>query len=389
VFGKRVKLFTLLGFQVNLDASWLILALLIVWTLGAGYFPFSYPGYSTATYWAMAVGGALGLFASIVVHEFAHAVVARRYGIPMKGITLFIFGGVAEMDQEPPSAKSEFRMAAAGPLVSIAVAALLYVVYRILLVGGGPGPVAGVFGYLSMINGILAVFNLIPAFPLDGGRMLRAYLWERRNDLRSATRTASAMGGAFGLVLIVLGVVQVVMGNFIGGMWWFLIGMFVRGASRMSYRQMEIRQALEGEPVSRFMRSDPITVPPEISLYEMVNNYVYRFYHDVYPVVEGSHLVGCVGTRNLKQVPQSEWPIRRVEELVEPCTGGNTVRADTDAVEALAVMSRTGNSRLMVTEGDRLLGVIALKDLLGFLAVKLDLDAGELEHPEARRLAHP
>ncbi len=383
MFGKRVTLFKLLGFSVRVDASWLILAVLIVWTLAAGYFPLQYPGLPVGSYWWMGVAGALGLFVSIVLHEFAHALVARRYGIPMKGITLFIFGGVAEMDDEPPDAKSEFRMAVAGPATSVAIAIVCYGAYIAI------APVtlfwSAVLSYLAFINILLAVFNMLPAFPLDGGRVLRAYLWGRRKDLRSATRTASKLGAGFGAALIVLGVLSVITGNFIGGMWWALIGLFLRGASKMSYRQLEIRQALEGEPVSRFMRQPEVTVPPSTSLQDLMDQYFHHYYLSVFPVTQGSQIMGCVDVRQLKTVPRSEWDIHRVSELTEPCDGANTISPDTDAIDALTRMTRGGRSWLLVAEHDHLEGMVTLRDLLKYVAIHLDLDG--LEETELRHMA--
>lgn len=387
MFGKRMKLFKLLGFEVRVDASWLILAVLIVWTLAQGFFPVEYPGLPAATYWWMAVGGAIGLFLSIVIHEFAHSLVARRYGIPMKGITLFIFGGVAEMDEEPPSAKAEFRMAIVGPVASIVLAVIFYGAYLLMRTPGETTTFGAVLSYLALINALLAGFNLIPAFPLDGGRVLRSFLWSRRKDIRGATRTAAGFGSGFGALLIFLGVLQVLFGNFIGGMWWFLIGLFLRGASKMSYRQLEIRRALEGESVATFMKRDPVTVPPTISLTHLVEDYVYRHYHDVFPVLDGSRLLGCIGVKELKRVPRSEWAERSVEELIQPCSRDNTIPPQMDAVKALSIMNKTGNSRLMVADGERLLGVVTLKDLLGFLSLKLDLEGGEIQEQELARIA--
>ena len=191
MFGARITLFRLLGFEVRLDASWLILAVLLTWSLARGYFPAYYPGLAAQTYWWMGVVGALGLFASIVLHELAHSVVARRYGLPMRGITLFIFGGVAEMDDHPPTAKSEGMMAIVGPIASYALALVFYLLHLAGSGGGLPEALTGVLGYLAFINLVLATFNLVPGFPLDGGRVLRSILWAWKGDLRWATRTAS------------------------------------------------------------------------------------------------------------------------------------------------------------------------------------------------------
>jgi Zn-dependent protease len=188
MFGKRIRLFKLFGFEVRIDWSWIILAILVAWSLSVGFFPFRFRNLSTETYWLMGIVGALGLFFSIIFHEMSHSLVARRYGMPMKGITLFIFGGVAEMGEEPSSAKTELMMALAGPISSIVMALVFYGISLLGRQGEWPQPVIGVIQYLSYINGLLAGFNLIPAFPLDGGRILRSILWGWKSNLRWATR---------------------------------------------------------------------------------------------------------------------------------------------------------------------------------------------------------
>ena len=194
MFGRRIKLFTLLGFEVKIDLSWLVIAVLIVWSLSVDLFPRYFPGLGPQAYWGMGVAGALGLFLSIIFHEFSHSIVARKYGMPMKGITLFIFGGVAEMGDEPPRPLAEFMMAVVGPLSSIFIAGVAYVVYLQGTGAGWPEPLNGILGYLAYINALLAGFNLLPAFPLDGGRILRSILWGARKNLRWATRIASGIG---------------------------------------------------------------------------------------------------------------------------------------------------------------------------------------------------
>ena len=255
MFGRGIKLFNLLGFEVRLHSSWIILAVLIVWSLAGGFFPARFPGYTPASYVWMGVAGAVGLLLSIVIHEFAHSVVARHYGIPMRGIMLFIFGGVAEMGAEPPNAKSEFLMAIAGPLTSFVIAAFSFGVGAAIRIAGAPG-VAAVFAYLAWINVILGLFNLVPAFPLDGGRVLRAAIWSRKRDIVPATRIASRIGVGFGFFLMLLGIWDVFRGNVVGGIWWVLIGMFVRGASEMSYRQVLHQRALEEARIRELMNQD-------------------------------------------------------------------------------------------------------------------------------------
>jgi Zn-dependent protease len=377
MFGKRITIFKLFGFEVRVDLSWLVIAVLVTWTLSKGLFPHYYEGLSRTAYWWMGVAGALGLFISIIFHEFCHSLVARRYGLPMKGITLFIFGGVAEMSEEPDSAKTEFLMAIAGPVSSILLGLGFYVLYTIGKGAGWPVPLTGVTGYLAFINWLLAGFNLLPAFPLDGGRVLRSALWSWRHNLRWATRKASQIGSLFGFVLITLGVINVLMGNLVGGIWWFLIGMFLRSAAQSSYQQVLVRKALEGEKVKRFMVKEPVTVPRSISVAELVEDYIYKYHFKMFPVMDYGRLAGCITTRQVKEVPRQEWDNHTVGELAQACSGENTVGPDSEAVEALALINRTGNSRLMVVEDGRLVGVLTLKDIMRFLSLRMDLDEEE------------
>ena len=375
MLGRHITLFRLFGFEVKLDLSWIFLALLVSWSLAKGYFPVTYEGLSPATYWWMGISGALGLFFSIIFHEMSHSLVARRYGLQIRGITLFIFGGVAEMEEEPANATTEFLMAIAGPIASFVLAVIFALVSNIAEGIGVGTPFVGTTSYLALINTVLGVFNLIPAFPLDGGRVFRAALWRWKGDLRWATRQASRAGSAFGLGIIALGVLNILAGNFVGGMWWFLIGMFLTVAAKSSYVHMQTRQALEGEPVSRFMTQDPICVSPWLSVAELVSDYIYVHGHDIFPVVDGDRLVGAVTIRQIKEVNRDEWAHVRVGDIMAPCSPENTIRADQDGVQALSVMQRSGNSRLMVVDGQRLIGIVVLKDMLRLLALKMDLEA--------------
>ncbi len=374
MFGKRVRLFSLLGFDVYIDASWAFIAILITWSLAVGLFPQEVAGLSPGTYWAMGALGAVGLFFSIIFHEFSHSLVARRFGLEMKGITLFLFGGIAEMHDEPETAKSEFWMAIAGPLSSLLLAAAFYGLTVVGENAGWPDTVLALVGYLSFINLVVAIFNMVPAFPLDGGRVLRSILWGWKKNLRWATRVASRMGSGFGYLLMGLGLLSVMAGNVIGGIWWFLIGMFINGASRSSRDQQMLKSALSGEPVRRFMQTEPVTVPPGVRLRELVDDYIYRYHYKTFPVVENGRLVSCISTRRIKEIPQAEWDMRSVGEVADRCDANNTVRPDADAMDALSLMNRTGSGRLLVVEDDRLVGILALKDLLDFLSLKIDLE---------------
>jgi Zn-dependent protease/CBS domain-containing protein len=374
MFGKRIKLFKLLGFEVNIDLSWIIIAVLITWSLAAGLFPYLYPGLERETYWIMGVVGALGLFASIVAHEFCHSIVARKFGMPMKGITLFIFGGVAEMGDEPPTAKAEFSMAIVGPISSIVIAVIFYLIYRVGVSGGWDTPVNGVIYYIAYINAILAAFNLLPAFPLDGGRVLRSILWGTKGNLRWATRVSSSIGSAFGIGLIVFGILQFIYGNVIGGVWMFLIGMFLRNAAQMSYQQLLVRKALEGEKVSRFMNTKPVAVQDSITVEQLVEDYIYKHHYKMFPVMSGDKLVGCITTRQVKEIPREAWSRETIREAASQCSPDNTISPDTDAIKALSMMTQTGVSRMLVVENGRLVGLVTLKDLLDFFSLKVELE---------------
>lgn len=374
MFGKRFKLFKLFGFEVGIDLSWIIIAILIAWSLSTGFFPFRYKNLSTQTYWVMGMIGAVGLFLSIIAHEFCHSLVARKSGMPMKGITLFIFGGVAEMGEEPPSAKAEFLIAVIGPLSSIAIAAIFYGIYQVGIVIGWSQAISGVVAYLAMINALLAVFNLVPAFPLDGGRILRSILWGWKGNLRWATRISSTIGSGFGIFLIIIGFIRILSGNFIGGMWLGLIGLFIQGAAKMSYQQLITRRALEGEPLKRFMKTNPVTVPDSLTVDQLVENYIYRYHFKMFPVVNSNKLLGCITTKQVKEIPSEDWNRKTVGEIADQCSAKNTIEPDADAVQALSAMRRNNASRLMVVENDQLVGIIALKDMLEFLSLKVELD---------------
>jgi len=376
MFLHRVKLLTLAGFTVWIDASWLVFAALFAWTLAAGVFPTTVPGLPAATYWWMAVGGTIGLLFSIIFHELSHSLVARRFAIPISGITLFIFGGVAELGGEPNSAKGEFLMAVVGPITSM--------ILGTLLLGGAtlgaaflPYPVLGLLGYLGYINWVLALFNLVPAFPLDGGRMLRAALWGWKKDMRWATSVAAGAGAAFGIALILCGVFEVLTGNFVGGIWLFLIGMFLHGAAGAARQQMLARQALAGRSVAAFMNAEPIAVTPDLPIRALVEDYFYRYHYKSFPVCRDGQLVGCITSVQVRQTDRQHWDRLTVGEVMEPCSPSNTVPPDADALEALMQMQRTGNSRLLVVDRGRLSGVLSLRDMLQFLSLKLEF--GDIE----------
>lgn len=374
MFSRRITIFKLFGFEVKIDLSWLILAVLVTWSLAAGLFPAMYEDLSTATYWWMGIAGTVGLVFSIVFHEMSHSLVARRFGLPIKGITLFIFGGVAEMDEEPVAPGAEFWMAVAGPISSLVLAGLFYMLTLQGNRADWPVAVVGVLDYMTFLNLVVAGFNLVPAFPLDGGRVLHAILWKIKKDVRWATRIASRLGSAFGLALIIMAVVFLVEGNFIGAMWWALIGLFLRGAANMAYQRTILREALKGEKIRRFMNTEPVTVPPDKSVDQLVEDYMVKYHHKLFPVVREDRLIGCITSGDVKEVPRDEWDQHTVGEVSERCSDDRTISPDTEVVEALSRMHGSGQSRLMVVDDGKLVGVISLKDLMNYLSIKMDLE---------------
>ena len=374
-FGiRQIRLFSLFGFEVKLDLSWLLLGLLIGWSLGAGLFPQRYPGLSPTVYTWMGVSVAIAVFFSIVFHEFSHSIVARYFGMPIRGITLFIFGGVAEMEREPPGPKSEFLMAIAGPIASFLLAWLFWVLERFGTAASWPVPVTGVCHTIWVINLSVAVFNLVPAFPLDGGRVLRAALWHFKRNLRTATFVSSRIGRAFGMLLMLLGIVSFIGGNPIGGMWLFLIGLFVRGAAESSYQQMIVSEVIRDKPVSEFMRRDPVAVPPSITVEEWLNDYVYPHHYKLYPVLDGSRLLGCISLDAVRSLSVAERGTRRVRDLVQPSSEANTVSAGMSTSSLLArMLPPTAPKRYMVVDDGKLVGMISLKDLTDLISIRLEL----------------
>jgi Zn-dependent protease len=374
MFGRPVSLFKIFGFEIKVDISWLILAALVTWSLASGLFPEYYKDLPRTYYWWMGAAGAAGLFLSIVFHELAHSLVARNYGISMKGITLFIFGGVAEMEDDPPNPRTEFFMAIVGPLSSAAISLFLFLIIFLGKDRSWPVTINGVLAYLAWLNIVLAVFNLVPAFPLDGGRVLRSALWNWKKNLRWATAIAAKVGSGLGITLIILGVVSIFMGNFVGGLWWFMIGLFIRSAAQRSYQQLLARGLFHSKKVKDLMVKNPLTVPRSISLTEFVNEYVYKHHFQMYPVLSLGRLAGCISVNQVASIPHEEWSMQTVGAIAMPCNEGTTVGPEEDANKALEVMNRTGTGRLMVVDGDQLVGIIALKDMLTLLSLKMELN---------------
>lgn len=386
MFGRSWKIFRLFGIPISIHWSWLIIVVLITVSLQL-LFRQQVQDLPAYVYWLMGLGTALAFFLCILLHEMGHALVARKEGIPMRGITLFLFGGVAQMEAEPPSALKEFFMAIAGPVVSLVLGGIFAILWGLGMVQGWHPAAVAVFGELAFINILVLVFNMVPAFPLDGGRVLRSILWGITNNLKKATQWASMGGQVFAWFLIGLGVFAFISDPrdfFVVGFWFVLIGFFLLNAAKMGYQQVLIRQALEGEPIRRFMNPHPISVSPHVTLRDWVEDYVYHYHHKGYPVMDNGHVDGFITTRALGDFSRSEWDRHTVAEAMEADISDLAISPHADALDAFERMQRTGSSRLLVIEGEQLLGIISLKDLLQFLQLKLELEGGEDEEPPRR-----
>jgi len=369
-----MTLFKLLGFAVSVDASWGIILFLVVWSLAKGLFPSYFPDLSIQTYWLMGLVGAMGLFVSIIIHEFSHSLVARKYGLEIKGITLFIFGGIAEMKDEPNSPKTEFLMAIAGPIASLMLSALFAALYQVANMLALSVPIIGVLGYLSAINMLLAVFNMVPAFPTDGGRILRSLLWWIKGDIHWATRVASRISLVFSIVIIFTGFMNMIGGDALGGLWWILIGSFLFSAANASYQRLQIKESFEGKTVRHFMNSTPVTVPSHITLQEFVDQYLYHYHYKMFPVAKDDKILGIITIQMLKAYPREEWKHLLVDKVMQLQNPKNSIASSTFINDALNKMSETGFSRLLVVEHKKIVGIITLKDLLEYLALKMELE---------------
>jgi len=369
-----MTLFKLLGITVSVDASWGIILFLVVWSLSKGLFPYYFPDLSIQTYWLMGVAGAMGLFISIIIHEFSHSLIARKYGLEIKGITLFIFGGVAEMKDEPNNPKTEFFMAIAGPIASLILSILFGALYQIANIMELPVPLIGILGYLSAINMLLAVFNMLPAFPTDGGRILRSLLWWIKGDIHWATQVASRISLVFAIVIIFTGFMNMLGGNPLGGLWWILIGSFLFSAANTSYQRLLIKESFEGKTVRHFMNQAPVTVPYHITLQEFVDKYLYHYHYKMFPVVKDDKILGLITIQMLKSYPHEEWKHLLVDKVMQLKNSDNSIASSTPINDALNKMSETGLSRLLVVEHKKIVGIITLKDLLEYLALKMELE---------------
>jgi Zn-dependent protease/CBS domain-containing protein len=355
------------GISIGVNWSWLVVFALIVWTLATGIFPSTNPGFADGTYVAMALVAALIFFVSLLLHELGHAFEARREGMEIEGITLWLFGGVAKFKGMFPSAGAEFRIAVAGPLVSL-VLGLVFL--GVALAVGSPGEVDGVAAWLGYINLTLLAFNLLPALPLDGGRVLRSALWQARDDFAWATRVAAAIGRAMGYLFIGGGIALLIFLDAFSGVWFAFIGWFLLQAAGAEDRSVLTRQALSGLRVRDLVVRDPVTTHPELTLAQFMDDVVWSRRFTTYPVTEDGRAVGLLPFRRVAEVPRNEWEQRLVRDSMLPLEQVPIVNEDDELVDAAAELSEHDVRRALVLDGDRLVGLLSVTDVARALEMR-------------------
>jgi Zn-dependent protease/CBS domain-containing protein len=370
-FNGNLRIGRIAGIDIAIHWSWLAIFLLLTWWLAVGLYDELYPEWSEAERWGAAVASSLLFFAAVLLHELAHSLVAIRRGIPVRSITLFIFGGVSAISEEPKNPRDEFVIAVVGPLTSLILAGACALIAFGL--GFGDSPPAAVVTYLALVNGLVGVFNLLPGFPLDGGRLLRAGLWFRLRDFVKATQWASLAGSGFAFILMGLGVVSIFTGNFLGGIWLIVIGWFLRSAAEASYRQVAMSEALQGVPVRAAVNRDIRPVPPDISPSDLVRDYVTAHTQRAFPVMEGDELLGIVTLSDLQKAARHEWERTRVADIMTPRDALLTISTDDPMSEAIKLMSARDIHQLPVMEGGRFIGFITRGDVLRVMGVRAEL----------------
>lgn len=371
------RLLRLFGIDVLVHWSWLAIFALLTWWLAQGFFKDEYGDWTVGQRWGASIAAALAFFGSILLHELAHSLMARREGLPVKSITLFIFGGVSSLGGEPKTPGQEFRVAIVGPLVSFVLAAVFGIATVVAFLSDvGDSPPAAVALYLAFINFAVGVFNMLPGYPLDGGRVLRAGLWARGRNLLTATRRASMAGTFIAFGLIAFGVVSILLGNFIGGAWFIVIGWFLRNVSEASYQQLLFRSTLEGTKVADLVNRSFQAAPPDVTLNALANEYMLAGGQRCVPIVVAEGLQGLVTMRDLKRVPREEWETTSAFKAMTPREKLHEMDGREDIAAALEVMAKENVNQLPVIEFGRFIGFITRADVLRLIQVRSELGGG-------------
>ncbi len=367
---QKVPLGRILGIPIGLDYSWFLIFALLTWMLGGSYYPAEFKNWPPLLYWFMGAVTAIMLFASVLLHELGHSVVAIRYKIPVRSITLFIFGGVAQIGAEPPSAIAEFWIAIAGPIVSLSLAVLFSVLKSVTT---GIEPLLGLVKYLAYINFALVLFNLIPGYPLDGGRVFRAIVWAVTKNMRRATLMAANVGRLFGFLFIFAGVWRMFSGDFGGGVWIAFIGWFLDNAASAQIQQVIFQGLLAGHKVAQAMSGHCVTIPAELTLQQLVDEHILSGGQRCFLVHSGSNTVGLMTLHRIRIVPRGEWQTTSAGQAMLPLDKLMRISPDKELWTALQQMDRDGVNQLPVMTDNQVVGMLSREDVITFLRTVQEL----------------
>ncbi len=359
------------GITIGLHSSWFLIFVLVTWSLAVGYLPATYPGWSMGAYWITGLVSSVLFFGSVLTHELAHSLMARREGVNVTGITLFVFGGVAQIGGEPRSAGAEFRISAVGPLTSVVLGGLFSVIAMV----AGNEYVAASTLYLGRINLLLALFNLIPGFPLDGGRILRAALWKLKGNFQQATQWAVMSGKFVGYGLVIVGVMQIFVGRPMNGLWIAFIGWFLSNAAEASQQQVVLRDMLAGVKARDLMNHDCEVVPADLHVDELVHDHILGGGRRCFLVMHGGGVDGMVTIHNIKGTPRERWPEVTTAEVMTPVEKVQAARVDDDALRLLERMDQADVNQMPVMENGAVRGMITREDLLRYIRTRAELAA--------------
>lgn len=361
---------TIRGIRILINWTWIGIFVLVTWSLAGGYFPSHFKHWSSGEYWLVAAAAALLLFVSVLIHELSHSTVAQSRGLPVSTITLYIFGGVSNLTRGPSSPGEEFWIAAAGPLSSIAIGALCIGLHAVI---DNPDWLGAILGYLGAVNLILALFNMIPAFPLDGGRVFRSIVWGIMGDLKRATRLATRISQGIAWVFILIGVWQMFVGNFIGGLWLAFIGWFLSNAATATYKYAQQSAEFQNVDVDDVMRRNVVTTDPEATLDSVVHGHLLQQGTRAVPVIDDGQLVGLLTVSDIRYFPPDQWPVIKVWRAMTAVAKLDSVTPNTALMDAIDLMNQHGHNQLPVTENGSLEGLLSRADVLKFLQVRQEL----------------
>ena len=362
---------SLFGIDIRIDSSWIIIFTFVTWTLASFYFPNRFPGWPQWQYWVIGVVTSLLFFASVLGHELTHSLVAMRQGEEVRSITLFILGGVAELKGEPESPSKEFSMAFVGPVSSMIIALFFWVIS--LLVRDFSQPLWALTRYLALINLIVGIFNLIPGFPMDGGRVLRAIIWRVTGNLMKSTRIASITGQAIAFLFIMFGIFMIFSRAFFSGLWMVFIGWFIHSAAARGYKQVVMKDMLQDIRAKDLMNREFETIPRDLSLQELIDEHILKRRQRAFLVFDKGQLGGIVCLDDVKAVQKENWATTRVGDIMTPKEKLETVFPEDDGTSVLAKLTAKDVNQVPVVKGERIEGILCRSDVLQFLKLRAEL----------------